>query len=180
MFKVYKFSDPLRECLMKLNSLQTMILVELALTILWSTALVHCSKLPAASPRIEARLHITPEEKEVIVQELQNAQMLKELEVLIKNLDDSQLENLEKILIEDEEESEDTEFGRVKQELLDMGIEEEDIEDLKTLAALMTEFLDKIPNIERKLDMRSDVDLLDNVQVNTFHYPLVYLTSLHH
>ena len=65
---------------------------------------------------------MTSEEKEGIVKEIENAQMLKELEVLIRNLNDDQLDRLEGILTEDEEE-EDTEFGRVKQELLDMGID---------------------------------------------------------
>ena len=105
-------------------------------------------------------------DEETIVQKLENAQMLKELEVLIKNLDDDQLDNLEMILKDDEEDTDDTEFGRVKQELLDMGVEEQDIEDLKALAALMTEFLVKIPNIVRKLELRSEADLLDHVQVN--------------
>ena len=99
------------------------------------------------------------------MQKLENAQMLKELEVLIKNLDDEQLDNLEEILKDDEEDTEDTEFGRVKQELLDMGMEEQDIEDLKVLAELMVGFLEKIPNIERKLEFKSEADLLDNVQV---------------
>ena len=139
--------------------------LKLAVTTMWLIALVHSSKIPAASPKIDSRLHVTPEEKEVIVNELEHAQMLKELEVLIKNLDDDQLDNLEKILVEDEEDTEDTEFGRVKQELLDMGMEEQDIEDLKTLAALMVEFLEKIPNIESKLELKAEADLLDNVQV---------------
>lgn len=114
---------------------------------------------------------MTSEEKEGIVKEIENAQMLKELEVLIRNLNDDQLDRLEGILTEDEEE-EDTEFGRVKQELLDMGIDAQDIEDLKTLAALMSEFLMKIPNIKKKLEMRTDNDLLDNVQVNMFIFHL--------
>ena len=146
-------------------SLQRMMHLKLAVTTLWLITLVQNSKIPATSHKIDSRLKVTQEEKEVIVKELENAQMLKELEVLIKNLDDDQLDNLEKILVEDEEDSEDTEFGRVKQELLDMGMEEQDIEDLKTLAALMVEFLEKIPNIERKLELKAEADLLDNVQV---------------
>lgn len=122
--------------------------------------------------------------EETIVQKLENAQMLKELEVLIKNLDDDQLDNLEMILKDEEEDTEDTEFGRVKQELLDMGVEEQDIEDLKALAALMTEFLVKIPNIVRKLELRSEADLLDHVQLYLLGLPnklgpLGYI-ALHH
>jgi len=146
--------------------------LKLAVTTMWlMIALVHSSKIPAASHKIDSRLHVTPEEKEVIVNELEHAQMLKELEVLIKNLDDDQLDNLEKILVEDEEDTEDTEFGRVKQELLDMGMEEQDIEDLKTLAALMVEFLEKIPNIESKLELKAEADLLDNVQLYLLGLP---------
>lgn len=145
--------------------------LKLAVTTLWLIALVRSSKIPAASHKIDSRLHVTQEEKEVIVNELEHAQMLKELEVLIKNLDDDQLDNLEKILVEDEEDTEDTEFGRVKQELLDMGMEEQDIEDLKTLAALMVEFLEKIPNIESKLELKAEADLLDNVQLYLLGLP---------
>jgi len=158
--------------------------LKLAVTTLWLITLVQSSKIPATSHKIDSRLKVTQEEKEVIVKELENAQMLKELEVLIKNLDDDQLDNLEKILVEDEEDSEDTEFGRVKQELLDMGMEEQDIEDLKTLAALMVEFLEKIPNIERKLELKAEADLLDNVQLYLLGLPnklgpLGYI-ALHH
>ena len=160
-------------------SLQRMMHLKLAVTTLWLITLVQSSKIPATSHKIESRLKVTQEEKEVIVKELENAQMLKELEVLIKNLDDDQLDNLEKILVEDEEDSEDTEFGRVKQELLDMGMEEQDIEDLKTLAALMVEFLEKIPNIERKLELKAEADLLDNVQVISFYqnYTVLRITN---
>jgi len=144
--------------------------LKFAFTTLWFVVLVQSSKIPTASHKIESsRLHLTDEE--MIVQKLENAQMLKELEVLIKNLDDDQLDNLEMILKDDEEDTEDTEFGRVKQELLDMGVEEQDIEDLKALAALMTGFLEKIPNIERKLELKSEADLLDHVQLYLLGLP---------
>ena len=135
--------------------------LKIVVTTFWCIAIVHSSKIPTSSHKSEGRLT----DEEAIVQKLENAQMLKELEVLIKNLDDDQLDNLEEILKDDEEDTEDTEFGRVKQELLDMGMEEQDIEDLKVLAELMVGFLEKIPNIERKLEFKSEADLLDNVQV---------------
>ena len=145
-------------------SLQTEMHLKIVFTTFWCIALplVHSSKIPTSSHKSEGRLT----DEEAIVQKLENAQMLKELEVLIKNLDDEQLDNLEEILKDEEEDTEDTEFGRVKQELLDMGMEEQDIEDLKVLAELMVGFLEKIPNIESKLEFKSEADLLDNVQVN--------------
>ena len=46
-----------------------------------------------------------------------------------------------------------------------MGLDHQDIEDLKTLATLMNEFLVQVPGLEDKLGMTSDYDLLDNIQV---------------
>ena len=119
---------------------------------------------------------ISLDEKEALIEEIEQAQMLKELEVLIKNLDDEQLDKLEQILTTDEDE--ESEFELIVKELREMGLDNQDIEDLKTLATLMYEFLVQVPGLEDKLGMTSDYDLLDNIQVTVwirFLYGLTYL-----
>merc|ERR1712126_231821 len=112
---------------------------------------------------------ISLEEKEALIEEIEQAQMLKELEVLIQNLDDEQLDNLEKILTTDDEE--ESEFELIVKELKEMGLDHQDIEDLKVLATLMNEFLVKVPGLEDKLGMTSDYDLLDNIQLYLLGLP---------
>jgi len=120
--------------------------------------------------------------KEALVQELEDAQLLKELEILVKNLDDEQLEKLEKIMGKDIDET--TEFDMIVNELKDMGMEDSDIADLKQLAQLMHEFLSQVPEIGEKLDFHHEYDLLDNIQLYLLGLPnklgpLGYI-ALHH
>jgi len=120
--------------------------------------------------------------KEALVQELEEAQLLKELEILVKNLDDEQLEKLEKIMGKDIDET--TEFDMIVNELKDMGMEDSDITDLKQLAQLMHEFLSQVPEIGEKLDFDHEYDLLDNIQLYLLGLPnklgpLGYI-ALHH
>ena len=116
---------------------------------------------------------MTPEQKESFIKELEDAQMLKELEVLIQNLDDEQLENLEEILTDDIDHA--TEFEKIVKELRTMGLDEEDIEDLRQLATLMNQFLIQVPGLELKLEMKGGSDLLDNIQVQTRDYMIMIL-----
>jgi len=125
---------------------------------------------------------MTPEQKESFIKELEDAQMLKELEVLIQNLDDEQLENLEEILTDDIDHA--TEFEKIVKELRTMGLDEEDIEDLRQLATLMNQFLIQVPGLELKLEMKGGSDLLDNIQLYLLGLPnklgpLGYI-ALHH
>jgi len=119
---------------------------------------------------------------EALVQELEEAQLLKELEILVKNLDDDQLEKLEKIMGKDIDEM--TEFDMIMNELKEMGMEDSDIADLKQLAQLMHEFLNQVPEIGEKLDFDDEYDLLDNIQLYLLGLPnklgpLGYI-ALHH
>ena len=125
----------------------------------------HCSKIPSKP--------MSPEDKESLIEELEHSQMLKELEVLIKNLDDEQLDKLETILADNADDA--TEFDEIMEELIEMGMDKGDIEDLKQLAALMEEFLIQIPGINKKLEMKSDDDLSDNIQVGLGSLVLWYL-----
>jgi len=123
------------------------------------------------------------EDKEALIAELEHVQLMKELEVLIKNLDDEQLDKLETIISKDLDQT--SEFDMIVQELKAMGMDEEDIEDLRQLALLMKEFLEKVPMLEEKLGMTpGSNDLLDGVQLYLLGLPnklgpLGYI-ALHH
>ena len=101
--------------------------------------------------------------KEELLEELQEAQILKEWEIIVKNLDDEQLDNIEDILAKNLERN--REFEMIMLELKAMGMDEQDISDLKQLAEFMHEFLIQIPNLKIKLEIANNNDLLDNIQV---------------
>jgi len=120
--------------------------------------------------------------KEALLKELEEAELLKELENLVKSLDDEQLELLEAIMGKDIDEA--TEFDMIMVELKGMGMEEEDIDDLKQLSELMHEFLNQVPEVATKLELNHEYDLLDNIQLYLLGLPnklgpLGYI-ALHH
>jgi len=120
--------------------------------------------------------------KEELLEELQDAQILKEWEIIVKNLNDDQLDNIEDILAKDLERSK--EFEMIMEELKAMGMDRQDISDLKQLAELMHEFLINVPNLKLKLEIVSNNDLLDNIQLYLLGLPnklgpLGYI-ALHH
>jgi len=120
--------------------------------------------------------------KDKVMKDLEDAQMLKELEFLVKNLDDEQLKSLEAIMGKDLDET--TEFDMIMQELKEMGMSEDDIEDLQTISEMMYEFLVLVPDMEKKLELDDDYDLLDNIQLYLLGLPnklgpLGYI-ALHH
>jgi len=101
---------------------------------------------------------------------------------LVKSLDDEQLELLEAIMGKDIDEA--TEFDMIMVELKGMGMEEEDIDDLKQLSELMHEFLNQVPEVATKLELNHEYDLLDNIQLYLLGLPnklgpLGYI-ALHH
>ena len=65
--------------------------------------------------------------------------LLQELEELIGNLSTEQLEELQDIMERDHDEM--TEFDLISGELAEMGVDEEDIADLKLLGGMMHEFV---------------------------------------
>jgi len=120
--------------------------------------------------------------KEELLEELQDAQILKEWEIIVKNLNEDQLDNIEDILAKDLERSK--EFEMIMEELKAMGMDQQDISDLKQLAELMHEFLINVPNLKLKLEIVSNNDLLDNIQLYLLGLPnklgpLGYI-ALHH
>jgi len=103
--------------------------------------------------------------------EVEEARLRKELENLVKSLDNDQLNLLETILGKEDEDDESTEFDMITAELKEMGMDEDDVEDLKHLAEMMHEFLDQIPSLAEKLELRKEYDLLDNVQLYLLGLP---------
>ena len=101
--------------------------------------------------------------REELLEELQDAQILKEWEIIVKNLNEDQLDNIEDILAKDLERGK--EFEMIMDELKAMGMDQQDISDLKQLAELMHEFLINVPNLKLKLEIVNNNDLLDNIQV---------------
>merc|ERR1711909_71451 len=71
----------------------------------------------------------------------------------------------------EDEDDERTEFDMITAELREMGMDEDDVEDLKHLAEMMHEFLDQIPSLAEKLELRKKYDLLDNVQLYLLGLP---------
>merc|ERR1719357_1731524 len=99
---------------------------------------------------------------------------------MIQNLDDEQLDLLEAIMGKDIDEV--SEFDMILAELVEMGMDESEVHDLKQLAALMYEFLVQVPEIATKLNLEKDYDLLDNIQLYLLglprHRPLIMRRNL--
>ena len=93
----------------------------------------------------------------------------KELEEMILNLDDDQLDLLEAIMGKDIDEV--SEFDMILAELVEMGMDESEVHDLKELSALMYEFLVQVPDIANKLSLEKEYDLLDNIQLYLLGLP---------
>merc|ERR1711909_182563 len=103
--------------------------------------------------------------------EVEEAKLRKELENLVKSLDNDLLNLLETILGKEDEDDESTEFDMITAELKEMGMDEDDVEDLKHLAEMMHEFLNHIPELAQKLELKKEYDLLDNVQLYLLGLP---------
>ena len=72
--------------------------------------------------------------------------ILQELEELIGNLSSEQLEELQDIMKRDHDEM--TEFDLISGELAEMGVEEEDLVDLKLLGRMMNDFVSSLLVLE--------------------------------
>merc|ERR1712025_961073 len=103
--------------------------------------------------------------------EVEEAKLKRELENLVKSLDTDQLELLETILGKEDANDESKEFDMISAELKEMGMDEEDIEDLRMLAEMMHGFLSQIPALATKLELEKEYDLLDNVQLYLLGLP---------
>jgi len=97
-------------------------------------------------------------------------ELLKELSELVENLNDEQLATLEGIL-EKEGLDDSSEFNMITEELKEIGMDEEDIHDLKALAQLMYDYLVTVPSIAEKLELTAATDLQDHVQLYLLGLP---------
>jgi len=114
--------------------------------------------------------HFTEEDKLRLVKQLEDDELSKEIENLVGNLDDEQLEQLEAILAKDLDEA--SEMDMLMAELKELGMDQEDIEDLLELAGMMTKFLQKVPEVEEAvLTDSSSYNLEDNVKLYLLGLP---------
>jgi len=110
------------------------------------------------------------EEELRLVKQLEDEELSKEIENLVGNLDDEQLEKLEAILAKDLDEA--SEMDMLMAELKELGMDQEDIEDLLELAGMMTKFLQKVPEVEEAvLTDSSSYNLEDNVKLYLLGLP---------
>jgi len=110
------------------------------------------------------------EEELRLVKQLEDEELSKEIENLVGNLDDEQLEKLEAILAKDLDEA--SEMDMLMAELKELGMDQEDIEDLLELAGMMTKFLQKVPEVEEAvLTDSSSYSLEDNVKLYLLGLP---------
>lgn len=120
-----------------------------------------------------AQSAITPKvpvvDKLKIMEDLQDAEVIREVEQLIEGLDDVTLAKLEKILSDDL--TAESELKMIQDELTEMGMDTEDIQDLLDLAALMTEFLNKVPDVEAAVVGEDDYSLEDNAKLYLLGLP---------
>ena len=151
---------------MILTMLGSALLLSLSIVLLFMAGFVHSAKMvhkeEIMKMKKEAEQH-QEIKKDELLEELQEAQILKEWEIIVKNLDDEQLDNIEEILAKNHERN--REFEMIMMELKAMGMDEQDISDLKQLAEVMHEFLIQVPNLKIKLEITNNNDLLDNIQV---------------
>jgi len=117
------------------------------------------------------------------IEEYSDEELFEELNELIGNLNEDQLKSLEEIL--DEEDLDDkSEFKMIAEELREIGMDEEDIQDLKNLTNQMHEYLMKVPNIDENLKLTKEMDLQDHIQLYLLGLPNrlgpLGFISLHH
>merc|ERR1711915_967398 len=99
----------------------------------------------AITPTSKVQLSVA--EKLKMADDIQDADLIQDVEQLIEGLDDVTLAKLEKIL--SDEMSTQDELKLIQDELTEMGMDVEDVQDMLDLAAMMTDFLRKVPDVER-------------------------------
>ena len=112
----------------------------------------------------------TEKEKLQLIQDLQDQELQKEVENMIAGLDEDQLEKLERIMSQDLDSA--TEFQMLHDELIEMGMDEEDVQDLLDLSKMMVQFLARVPGLAEKLNADEDgFTLEDNVRMYLLGLP---------
>ena len=89
---------------------------------------------------------------------------------MIAGLDEDQLDKLERIMSKDLDSA--TEFQMLHDELVEMGMDEEDVQDLLDLGKMMHQFLVRVPGLAAKMDADDDgFNLEDNVKMYLLGLP---------
>merc|ERR1711872_925050 len=114
-----------------------------------------------------SKVQLSVAEKLKMTEDIQDADVIKDVEQLIEGLDDATLLKLERIL--SDELSTEKELDLIKNELAEMGVE--DIQDLLDLATLMTDFLHKVPEVEQVVVGEDEYSLEDNVKLYLLGLP---------
>lgn len=127
------------------------------------------SSWAAIAPPTENGIEFSEEEKELLIQQLEDEDLAKELQEVISNLDDEQLEKLEAILSKDLDSA--SEFDMLLSELEELGMEKDDIEDLLNLSKMMEKFLKRVPEVEEKVLEDSDYSLEDHCKLYLLGLP---------
>jgi len=115
-----------------------------------------------------SRNSFSEDDKAKLIQDLEDEELSKEVENLIANLDEDQLAKLEDILSKDLDA--ESELSMIQDELEEMGMDPEDINDLLDLAAMMTKFLSKVPELDLGED-EDDYSLEDHVKLYLLGLP---------
>merc|ERR1712168_998655 len=95
--------------------------------------------------------------------------IMMKLALLIVGLSDTQLANLEEILTGDL--TPEKELELIISELTNMGMDEIDIRDMLELADMMTDFLKKVPDVEKVVVGEEDYSIADNVKLYLLGLP---------
>merc|ERR1712002_1433180 len=97
------------------------------------------------------------------------AEAIQDIEELIDGLSDEQLTSLEEILTGDL--TPEKELELIISELTNMGMDETDIKDMLELAEMMTDFLKKVPDVEKVVVGEEDYSIADNVKLYLLGLP---------
>lgn len=113
---------------------------------------------------------LSPAVQDNLLRQLEDAKLAKEIEKLVANLNDDQLDQLEAILAKDLDTQ--SEFSMLLEELQEMGMQEDDIEDLNELANMMNKFLLHVPDLDKQLRLeQGSYNLLDNCKLYLLGLP---------
>merc|ERR1712243_127063 len=109
------------------------------------------------------------ESEEITLDEEDRAAAVAEIEELIDGLTDQQLSDLQEILHGDL--TPEKELELIISELTTMGMDDVDIKDLLELADLMTDYLKKVPDVERVVVGEEEYSIADNVKLYLLGLP---------
>merc|ERR1711915_438735 len=121
----------------------------------------------AITPTSKVQLSVA--EKLKMADDIQDADLIQDVEQLIEGLDDVTLAKLEKIL--SDEMSTQDELKLIQDELTEMGMDVEDVQDMLDLAAMMTDFLRKVPDVERVVVGEDAYSVEDNAKLYLLGLP---------